>query len=174
MSGTSLETVLYPLHLNAVRPTALLALIVLSALFHTQAALAADNLRLAPGLSFTDDSSSTFPIEGDHLEDGVVTRGRAAIAFFGASHCWNTNREAERLVALYPRFRERISFVIVDVNHPSHAQRPLLAAHYHSAIPTLVVFAPSGAVLYERAGETASARGDTRALETLLNRAIGE
>jgi hypothetical protein len=77
-------------------------------------------------------------------------------------------------VALYPRFRDRMSFVIVDVNHPSDAQRSLLAAHYHGSIPTLVVFAPNGAVLYERAGETANTRGDSRALEALLSKGLNE
>lgn len=151
-----------------------MALVVLCGLFAAHPAPAADNLRLASGLSFTDDSSSNFPIEGDHLSDGNLTPGRAAIAFFGASHCWNTNREAERVVAPYPRFRDRVSFVIVDVNHPSDAQRPLLAAHYHGSIPTLVVVAPSGSVLYERAGETASARGDSLALEALLTKAVND
>src|SRR5262249_25824789 len=67
---------------------------------------AADNLRLASGLSFTDDSSADFPIRGDHLEDAERRPGRATVMFFGASHCWNTNREAERLVALYPKYRD--------------------------------------------------------------------
>lgn len=155
-----------------MRPTGLCAIVVLGGLLATRPAAAADNLRLAPGLSFTDDSSSNFPIEGDHLGDGHVTRGRAAIAFFGASHCWNTNREAERVVALYPRFRDKMIFLIVDVNHPSDAQRSLLASHYHGSIPALAVFGPSGAVLYERAGETASVRGDARALEAILTKAV--
>ena len=138
----------------------------------TGSSLAAENLELAPGLSFTDDSSNSFPIQGDHLGDAEFGRDRAAVAFFGASHCWNTNREAERLVALYPKYRDRVSFIIVDVNHPSEAQRPLLKAHYKGSIPTLVVFAPDGTVLYARSGETADTRGDTRALEALISRAV--
>src|SRR5437899_12997636 len=67
----------------------------------TGSSLAAENLELAPGLRFTDDSSNSFPIQGDHLGDAAFGKGRAAVAFFGASHCWNTNREAERLLALY-------------------------------------------------------------------------
>ena len=67
--------------------------------------VAAENLELAPGLSFTDDSSDSFPIQGDHLGDADLGKGRAAIVFFGASNCWNTNREAERLVAIYPKMR---------------------------------------------------------------------
>jgi hypothetical protein len=129
---------------------------------------AADNLKLAPDLSFVDDSSSAFPIEADHLGDAEVGGGRASIVFFGASHCWNTNREAERLVALYPRFRDRIRFTVVDVNRPSEAQRPLLERYYRGSIPTLVVLAADGRVLYSEAGETARQRGDTRALERLL------
>ena len=157
-----------------MRPNALWAVLVLSGLCAARPAPAADNLRLAPGLSFTDASSSNFPIEGDHLGDGDLTQGRAAIAFFGASHCWNTNREAERVVALYPRVRDHMRLLIVDVNHPSDAQRALLAASYHGSIPTLVVFAPRGTVLYERAGETARVRGDSRALEAILTKAVND
>jgi len=135
-------------------------------------ALAADNLTLAPGLSFTDDSSDNFPIRGDHLADAEVVEGRAAVVFFGASNCWNTAREAERLVTLYPKFRDQVSFIIVDVNHPSEAQRPLLKAHYKGYIPTLVVLAPDGTALYARSGETADKRGDTSALEALISRAV--
>src|SRR5712691_13276983 len=138
----------------------------------TGSSLAAENLELAPGLSFTDDSSNSFPIQGDHLGDAELGKGRAAVAFFGASHCWNTAREAERLVTLYPKYRDRVSFIIVDVNHPSEAQRRLLKAHYKGYIPTLVVFTPDGTVLYARSGETAERRGDTGALDELISRAV--
>jgi hypothetical protein len=133
-------------------------------------ALAADALRLAPGLSFTDDSSGRFPIEGEHMDEGVVAGGRARVAFFGAAHCCNTNREAERLVALYPRFRDRVRFVVVDVEHPSPAQRALMHAHYHDAIPAIAVFDPSGNVVYAESGETAPTRGDTSQLAAIIAR----
>jgi hypothetical protein len=149
-------------------------IVALCGLLAAQPMAAAENLRLAAGLSFTDDSSAAFPIQGDRLGEAEFGHGRAALAFFGASHCWNTNREAERLVALYPRFRDRVTFIIVDVEHPSDAQRALLAAHYHGSIPTVVVFAPNGAVLYAQPGETASKRGDTHGLEVLLSRAVSE
>lgn len=137
-------------------------------------ALAADDLRLAPGLSFTDDASSRFPIEGDHMDDATIGAGRATVVFFGAPHCWNTNREAERLVAVYPGFRDRVRFVVVDVGQPSAAQRPLMRTHYHDSIPTVVIFDPAGTVLYAEAGETARTRGDSTRLATLIARAIGE
>src|SRR6266540_4651764 len=49
----------------------------------------ARNLALAPNLSFTDDSSSNFPIRGENLGDGKIAVGRSDAIFFGTSHCWN-------------------------------------------------------------------------------------
>jgi hypothetical protein len=137
-------------------------------------AIGADDLQLAPGLSFTDDSSADFPIRGDHLADAERRPGRATVMFFGASHCWNTNREAERLVALYPKYRNRMTFIIVDVTHPSPPQVPLIERYYRGSIPGLVVVGRDGAILYARAGETARARGDTRPLDALLDGAVGD
>jgi hypothetical protein len=132
---------------------------------------AADNLRLAPELSFIDDSSAAFPIQGDHLSDADIRPGRAAVMFFGTSHCWNTNREAERLVMLYAKYRDRVTFIIVDAADPSQPQLPLLEAYYHGSIPTLVILGRDGSVVYAQAGETARMRGDARALDSLIARA---
>src|ERR1700719_2892427 len=93
-------------------------------------ARAASDLHLAPNLSFTDDSSSNFPIDGSSIGDATVASDHATIMFFGTAHCWNTNREAERLVALYPKYRDKMDFVIVDLDHPSLAQRLLIARYY--------------------------------------------
>ncbi|HVN29724.1 MAG TPA: hypothetical protein VMT64_14610 [Candidatus Binataceae bacterium] len=132
---------------------------------------AASDLRLAPNLSFTDDSSSNFPIVGKSLADATTAGDRATIMFFGTAHCWNTNREAERLVALYPKYQDRIDFVIVDVNNPAPAQQPLIDKYYRGAIPTIAVIDSRGNVIYDRAGETAATRGDTSKLQALLDSA---
>jgi hypothetical protein len=142
------------------------------ALLATRICNAAENLELAPGLSFIDDSSSVFPIQGDALSSAEIEPGRAAVVFFGASNCWNTNREAERLVAIYPKFRDRVSFIVVDVNHPSQAQRSLVDSYYHGSIPTIAVLAADGTAVYARAGETARERGDSRELARLLEKAL--
>jgi hypothetical protein len=150
------------------------ALVAAYGLTRATSARGATDLHLAPGLSFTDDSSDDFPIRGEGLEDAESRPGRATVMFFGASHCWNTNREAERLVALYPKYRDRVRFIIVDVNGPSAGQRPLMQSYYRGSIPTLVVLAPDGKPVYARAGETARTRGDTRGLDSLITRALGE
>ena len=157
-----------------MRPLWLIVVLVAVRGLAVSSAGAADDLRLAPGLSFTDDSSDTFPIRGEHLDDAESLPGRATVMFFGASQCWNTNREAERLVALYPKYRDRVRFIIVDVARPSPPQVRLLRTYYRGSIPTLVILGRDGARLYAQAGETARARNDTRPLDALLRRAVGD
>ena len=131
----------------------------------------ARNLMLAPNLSFTDDSSSNFPIRGENLEDGKVASDRPTAIFFGTSHCWNTNREAERFVALAAREKEAVRFIVVDLDRPSGDQRMLVSRFYRGYIPTLAFLDASGKAVYNRSGETASRRGDTSGLEEILRKA---
>ncbi len=128
----------------------------------------ASDLSLAPGLSFTDDSSSAFPIRGENLSDGQIASDRPTAIFFGTSHCWNTNREAERFVAFYRKHRDEARFVVIDLENPSADQRKLVARFYGGSIPTLAFLDPKGNVVYNRAGETARERGDASALEKIL------
>jgi hypothetical protein len=146
-----------------------LAFAVQAALIPVRRANAASDLTLAPNLSFSDDSSSNFPIRGSNLSAGTITPGHATVIFFGTTNCWNTAREAERLVALYPQFRDRIRFLVVDLNNVAPAQAKLVALYYHGYIPTITAIDSQGNLLYDRAGETASTRGDTSNLERLLN-----
>ena len=130
---------------------------------------AASDLKLAPGLSFDDDSSPNFPIQGQNLSESSTASGEATVIFFGTSNCWNTAREAERLVKLYPQFRNRIHFVIVDLHNVARAQEELVAHYYHGYIPTISAIDSRGNVIYDRAGETGSTRGDTTNLQRLLD-----
>jgi len=99
---------------------------------------AASDLNLALKLSFDDDSSPNFPIQGQNLANGSIASGEATVIFFGTSNCWNTAREAERLVKLYSQFHNRIQFVIVDLHNVAPAQEeiggsllPWLHTHDH-------------------------------------------
>ena len=131
----------------------------------------ATDLKLAPDLSFSDDSSPNFPIEGKNLSDGSIAADHATVVFFGTANCWNTAREAERLVQLYPQYKDKIRFVVVDLRKPSLAQQVLIDRYYRGYIPTIAVIDSAGKVLYDRAGETASERGDTSNLQKLLDSA---
>ena len=131
----------------------------------------AAHLSLAPDLSFADDSSSNFPIRGVRLGEGEISPGQPAVVFFGTSHCWNTNREAERLVAFYANHKDEAQFLVVDLDHPTRAQRKLVGAYYHGYIPTLAFLDSKGKVVYDKAGETSRIRGDTSRLEEIFRKA---
>jgi hypothetical protein len=159
---------------NTLRMTAssfvwALALVVQTTMVCVPGARAASDLKLAPGLSFDDDSSPNFPIQGLNLSKSSIARSQATVIFFGTSNCWNTAREAERLVKLYPRFRDRIRFVIVDLRNVAPEQQTLVSLYYHGYIPTIAAIDNQGRVIYDRAGETASTRGDTSNLQRLLD-----
>jgi hypothetical protein len=146
-----------------------LAFVVQTTMVCVPGAHSASDLKLAPRLSFDDDSSPNFPIQGLNLSEGSIAHGQATVIFFGTSNCWNTAREAERLVKLYPQFRDRIRFVIVNLHNVAPAQQTLVSLYYHGYIPTIAAIDSQGWVIYDRAGETASTRGDTSNLQRLLN-----
>ena len=98
---------------------------------------AASGLKLAPDLSFDDDSSPNFPIRGENLSDGSGASGEATVIFFGTSNCWNTSREAERLVKLYPQFSNRIHFVIGRLNNVAPSSRRWFLSTTMTASPRL-------------------------------------
>jgi hypothetical protein len=155
----------------AISTSIVVCLIFALALATEAPSLPATDLKLAPDLSFSDDSSPNFPIAGKNLSDGSLAADHATVIFFGTANCWNTAREAERLVQLYPRYKDKIQFVVVDLRKPSLAQQALIDRYYHGYIPTIAVIDSAGKVLYDRAGETASERGDTSNLQKLLDSA---
>jgi hypothetical protein len=132
----------------------------------------ASELVLAPDLSFTDDSSSNFPIRGKNLADGRIASDRPTAIFFGTSHCWNTNREAERFVVLFRLYQDRVRFLVVDLDHPSREQKALVSRFYGGFIPHLTFLDRNGRVVYSRSGETATGRGDVGGLEELTKKAL--
>jgi hypothetical protein len=125
-------------------------------------------LQLAPNLSFTDDSSPNFPIIDPDSADASISTDRPTVIFFGTSHCWNTAREAERLVKVFPKYRDQVRFIVVDLNHASSAQKALADRYYHGYIPTLAIFDARGQPVYDRAGETSATRGDVTVLDELI------
>lgn len=131
----------------------------------------AAKLVLAPDLSFVDDSSPNFPIRGENMKDGKIASDRPTAIFFGTAHCWNTAREAERFVALYAKEKDAVRFLVVDLDHTSSEQKPLVARFYSGFIPTLAFLDAKGNVIYNRSGETSKVKGDASALDELLRRA---
>ena len=59
--------------------------------------------------------------------------------------------------------------MIVDLNRVTPEQQALVSQYYHGYIPTITAIDSKGHVIYDRAGETASTRGDTSNLQRLLD-----
>ena len=101
---------------------------------------AADNLKLNPHLDYTSDSQDGPLITGDNLSTGTAA-GKPNYIIIYAEGCFNSKQQARRTVNLYQRYRDRVNFVVVDLDqHPSDgaatsAQIFLQGIHPHRRRP---------------------------------------
>lgn len=118
-------------------------------------ALAADDLQLAPGISYNSDSGTVFPIVAQNLSDAKIEAGRANLIFFGAAGDLNTNRQAKRLVDLYKKERDaRTKFIVVDVDHPVNDDAStLIKKYYQGYVPSEIMLDTTGQVRWKEVGE---------------------
>ena len=100
--------------------------------------------------------------------DAGVTPGKPAYLLLYGEGCYNSKRQARRTVSLYEKYKGRVQFVIVDLDHPlSTGQRELEKKFYRGYIPHVVVLDASGAPVYNSSGEV-----DEAAISTLLDKAL--
>jgi hypothetical protein len=113
----------------------------------------ADNLKLNAQLDYTSDSVDGPLITGDDMQTGVASGKPNYIIIYGEG-CFNSKRQARRTVHLYDRYRDRVHFVIVDLDGPqSSAQQQLVQKYYQGSIPDVIVEDRQGRPLYAQAGE---------------------
>lgn len=146
----------------------MLALALISVALSTAVdAKPADNLRLNPHLDYSSDTQDGPLITGDNIEDGVV-RGQPNYVFMYGEACFNSKRQARRSVSLYKKYRERVQFVIIDLDKRRPAeQQDLVEAYYRGFIPHVVILDGQGNVVYNHAGEVSEPE-ISRLLDTLL------
>jgi hypothetical protein len=114
---------------------------------------AAENLRLAPGVSFVSDIGTSFPIVGDKMNDFTVQPGRPTLIFFGAPGDLNTNRQAKRLVQLYAKHHDDTKFIIVNVDNPDPSARELIKKYYPGYVPAQLLMNKQGHTVWSQVGE---------------------
>ena len=142
-----------------VTMTMLLAMIV--------PAIAGENLKLNLKLDYTSDSQDGPLITGDSMDAGVAAGKPAYVIMYGEG-CYNSKRQARRTVSLYERYKGRVQFVVVDLDHElSPAQQPLQKKYYRGYIPHVVVLDGSGSALYNSSGEV-----DEAVISGLLDKAL--
>jgi hypothetical protein len=116
-------------------------------------AFAGDNLKLNPKLDYTSDSQDGPLITGDNMDAGVAPGKPAYVIMYGEG-CYNSKRQSRRTVSLYEKYKGRVQFVVVDLDHPlTPAQQQLQKKYYRGYIPHVVVLDASGSAVYNTSGE---------------------
>ena len=130
-------------------------------------AQAGDNLRLNSHLDYSSDSEDGPLITGDRMNEGAVSGKPNYIIIYGEG-CFNSKRQARRTVSLYEKYKDRVNFVVVDLDQKrSPAQQQLVKQYYQGYIPHVVVVDKAGNAVYNSSGEV-----DESSLSSLLDRAL--
>lgn len=121
-------------------------------------AFAADNLRLNQRLDYTSDSEDGPLITGDHFDAGAQPGVPNYIIIYGEG-CFNSKRQAQRTVELYEKYKDRVAFVIIDLDKPrSGAQQNLVKMYYQGSIPHVVLLNKSGRAIYNSPARSGATR----------------
>ena len=116
---------------------------------------AADNLKIAPNLDYSDHNKKQGPlISGDHMSDGVE-KGKPNYIFFYMEKCYNAKRQARITVHQYDKYRDFVHFVIIDLNQPvNDVQKALINKYCFRVIPHTTLLDKDGNVVLDYTGET--------------------
>ena len=130
-------------------------------------ARAGENLRINSHLNYSSDSEDGPLITGDHMNEGAVPDKPNYVIIYGEG-CFNSKRQARRTVSLYEKYKDRVNFVVVDLDQKrSPAQQQLVKQFYQGYIPHVVVLDKAGNAVYNSSGEV-----DESSLSSLLDRAL--
>jgi hypothetical protein len=128
---------------------------------------AAENLKLNQHLDYSSDSQDGPLITGDHLDDGPVAGKPAYIILYGEG-CFNSKRQARRTVELYEKYRDKVQFVVIDLDQKHAAvQEELVKKFYKGYIPHVVVLNRDGKPAYNASGEV-----DEKEISKILDGAL--
>jgi hypothetical protein len=129
---------------------------------------AIDNLKLNPKLDYASDSLDGPLITGNDAQSGFEP-GRPNYVIIYGEGCFNSKRQARRTVDLYNKYRERVLFVVIDLDAPrSSEQQKLVKQYYQGYIPHVVVLDSRGQALYNQSGEV-----DSQQIEEIFRKSLG-
>jgi len=101
------------------------------------------------------------------MDAGPVAGKPSYVILYGEG-CYNSKRQARRTVSLYGKYKGRVQFVVIDLDHAlSPAQQQLQKKYYRGYIPHVVVLDANGAAVYNSSGEV-----DEGVISSLLDKAL--
>lgn len=131
------------------------------------AAFGGENLKLNSKLDYTSDSQDGPLITGEGMEAGFVPGKPAYVIMYGEG-CYNSKRQARRTLELYEKYKGRVQFVVIDLDHRlSSSQEELKKKYFRGYIPHVVVLDASGSVQYNASGEV-----EESAISSILDKTL--
>jgi thiol-disulfide isomerase/thioredoxin len=144
-----------------------IAIPALTFLMLVAAAFGGENLKLNSKLDYTSDSQDGPLITGETMEAGFVPGKPAYVIMYGEG-CYNSKRQARRTVELYEKYKGRVQFVVIDLDHRlSSPQEELKKKYFRGYIPHVVVLDASGSAQYNASGEV-----DDSAISGILDKTL--
>jgi Thioredoxin-like len=130
-------------------------------------ARAGENLRINSHLDYSSDSIDGPLITGDAMSEGAAAGKPNYVIIYGEG-CFNSKRQARRTVSLYEKYKNRVNFVVVDLDQKrSPEQQQLVKQYYKGYIPHVVILDKAGNAVYNSSGEA-----DETSLSSTLDRAL--
>ena len=123
-------------------------------LFISNNLIAGTDLKLNPKLRYGSDSNDGPLITGKDLDYAKLSTQKPSHVIFYHKECYNSKRQAKRTVELYDKFKEKVNFVVIDLDEiRNNDQVKLKRKYYTRYIPHVTILNKNGKVLYDRAGE---------------------
>ena len=116
--------------------------------------VAAENLRMSPGLDYMKNGVQGPLLLGDQMDD-VVEQGVPNFIFIYAEFCYNAKRQALRTVELYKDYKQSVHFVVMDLSQPlTPAQMDLFKKYLSASFPHILILDSLGKPVFDYVGET--------------------
>jgi hypothetical protein len=115
---------------------------------------AAENLVLNAHLDFSDHNRRQgLLIKGDKMDDGFK-KGKVNYIIFYFEKCYNAKRQARVTVNMYDKYKERVHFVVIDLDLLLTPAQMKLARKYCSGkVPHTTILDGNGKLIFDYTGE---------------------
>ena len=131
---------------------------------------AGTDLKINPKLRYSSDSNDGPLITGKDLSNAKLSPEKPSHVIFYHRECYNSKRQAKRTVELYDKYKEKINFIIIDLDQiRNNDQVNLKRKYYKNYIPHVTILNKDGKVIYDRAGEVSTAKL-SEILESQINK----
>jgi hypothetical protein len=118
---------------------------------------AGTDLKINPKLRYSSDSNDGPLITGRDLDDAKLSAEKPTHVILYHRQCYNSKRQAKRTVELYDKFKEKVNFIVIDLDEiSSRDQVGLKQKYYTNYIPHVTIINKEGKVVYDRAGEVST------------------